>query len=276
MFVLTKLKYLATPINYLNSSITLTFSTCCNGCSREKLITCARDFQGAVRCVAASFLHTSSSRYDLMEFFDDEKNWGASEVKVGRAWKKEELRIKSNSDLHKLWYVLLKERNMLLTMEHEAKEKVALFPNPERLDKVAESMENLESVVRERNRAYFELETGETGEKEAVFDHEELGLKQFPELAGKRISKHIDEHWHYRLMTLFKGSAVAKFKKLYREKIANEERKARNRKRNHVMHLLKRFPHIDTATLEKLYPEVNIRKAMLHKKTLGNHPHNRA
>jgi large subunit ribosomal protein L47 len=42
-------------------------------------------------------------KHDLMEFFDDKKNWGENEVKVGRSWKKEELRIKSNSDLHKLW-----------------------------------------------------------------------------------------------------------------------------------------------------------------------------
>lgn len=39
-----------------------------------------------------------------MEFFDDPKNWGEMEVKCGRAWTIDELRIKSNSDLHKLWY----------------------------------------------------------------------------------------------------------------------------------------------------------------------------
>ena len=52
---------------------------------------------------------------------------------------------------------MLKERNMLMTMEHAYKEAVEKFPNPERLDKVEESMDNIESVVRERNRAYFEV-----------------------------------------------------------------------------------------------------------------------
>lgn len=40
-----------------------------------------------------------------MEFFEDPKNWGKTEIRCGRSWKKEELRIKSNVDLHKLWYV---------------------------------------------------------------------------------------------------------------------------------------------------------------------------
>lgn len=39
----------------------------------------------------------------LMAFFDDEKNWSANEVKVGRSWRTDELRLKSNIDLHKLW-----------------------------------------------------------------------------------------------------------------------------------------------------------------------------
>ena len=55
---------------------------------------------------------------------------------AGRPWRVDELRIKSNSDLHKLWYVLLKERNMLLTMQHEYERQSELFPNPERIEKV--------------------------------------------------------------------------------------------------------------------------------------------
>lgn len=66
---------------------------------------------------------------------------------------------------------------MLLTMEHEAKEKLEIFPNPERLDKVDESMENLEAVVRERNVAYHKLETGETGERPGKLVTGALGLR---------------------------------------------------------------------------------------------------
>ena len=46
---------------------------------------------------------------------------------------------------------------MLLTMEEAFKDKMAPMPNPERMDKVELSMEHLEEVVRERNRAYWQL-----------------------------------------------------------------------------------------------------------------------
>ena len=48
-------------------------------------------------------LHTSAPCSDIMEFFDKEDYWGASKIRVGRSWLKEELRLKSNEDLHKLW-----------------------------------------------------------------------------------------------------------------------------------------------------------------------------
>ncbi|KAM7311799.1 39S ribosomal protein L47, mitochondrial [Ixodes scapularis] len=126
------------------------------------------------RCSPA--IHTSCARRDLMEFFEPKDNWGAQEVKSGKSWSTDELRIKSNSDLHKLWYVLLKELNMLLTMEEAAKEACEYFPSPERIDKVRESMDNLETVVRERNEAYFLLETGETGEQPWILRENIFGL----------------------------------------------------------------------------------------------------
>lgn len=73
----------------------------------------------------------------------------------------DELRIKSNADLHKLWYILYKERNMLLTMQQAAKDNLENMASPERIDKVEESMKNIEEVVKERNRAYWKLEVGD-------------------------------------------------------------------------------------------------------------------
>ncbi|OQR71951.1 39S ribosomal protein L47 [Tropilaelaps mercedesae] len=122
----------------------------------------------------------------LKQFFDNPVNFGALEVKHGRSWKLDELRIKSNSDLHKLWYVLLKERNLLLTQEAAAKDELEIMPSPERLDKIEESMKNLEAVVRERNKAYYDLEVGETGERPVEVKLDWMGLVR---------KMRLSEHW---------------------------------------------------------------------------------
>ncbi|XP_069695308.1 large ribosomal subunit protein uL29m isoform X2 [Periplaneta americana] len=205
-----------------------------------------------------------------MEFFDDEKNWGQNEVKVGRSWKKDELRIKSNSDLHKLWYVLLKEKNMLLTMEHECKEQTQLFPNPERIDKVEESMKNLEDVVRERNEAYFKLETGETGERPGRIQTGQLGLRGHYRMTEHHIPKVMNTRWQKEHKCYSHTVDVRSFLKLYREKLFLEKRKERNRERNHVMGLMKRFPNLDVEAVKKQFPSVDIEKIRYHKKTRGH------
>jgi large subunit ribosomal protein L47 len=50
-------------------------------------------------------------------------------------------------------------------MEHNAREACRLFPSPERIDKVQDSMDRLEEVVRERNEAFWKLEVGEEAPK---------------------------------------------------------------------------------------------------------------
>ncbi|XP_055641740.1 39S ribosomal protein L47, mitochondrial isoform X2 [Toxorhynchites rutilus septentrionalis] len=206
-----------------------------------------------------------------MEFFEDKKNWGENEVKHGRAWNKDELRIKSNSDLHKLWFILLKERNMLLTMEHECEDKMELFPNPERLDKVNESMQNLESIVRERNRAYFELETGESGERPGKLVSNPLGLKFYYRMFEHVIPKYANRKWNETHQFNYRGSAVHKFLRFYREKLYNVKRKQRNRDRNEVIHLLKRFPNMDRSVIAQKYPTVDIDNILKQDKVRGNY-----
>ncbi|XP_041976798.1 39S ribosomal protein L47, mitochondrial [Aricia agestis] len=224
-------------------------------------------------CGATKSLHTTNVRNDLMEFFDIKKNWNETNIRVGRAWKLDELRIKSNTDLHKLWYVLLKERNMLLTMEQECYEKMNLFPNPERIDKVKESMDNIEKVIRERNIAYYQLETGETGERPVEDVVNLVGLQEKYEKKEYHIPRFMNTRWvqSYLDHGLFNSMAIKKFYRLYREKQHNEERKARNRDMNHVIQLIKRFPDMDMEKLKAEYPNVDIEKAKRSRKSRGHY-----
>ncbi|XP_044056009.1 39S ribosomal protein L47, mitochondrial [Siniperca chuatsi] len=106
-------------------------------------------------------LHTTISRRGLEEFFDLPENWGEANVKSAAPWTAKQLRTKSNEDLHKLWYVLLKEKNMLRTLEQEARRQRVQMPSPERLRKVDRSMIRLETVVKERETALRLLQTGQ-------------------------------------------------------------------------------------------------------------------
>lgn len=72
--------------------------------------------------------------------------------KNGRAWRAEELRLKSHSDLHKLWYVLLKEKNKLKSDFLMAKQMQQLFFGFDSMSKVQLSMARLLTVVNERKK----------------------------------------------------------------------------------------------------------------------------
>ena len=109
------------------------------------------------------FFSVSGTRSGLEEFFPQAEQ----QTGHGRSWFARELRHKSNEDLHKLWYVLLKERNMLLTVRHECARRKKPLENPERMKKVKKSMARILVVLGERERARNEaLEATETVESE--------------------------------------------------------------------------------------------------------------
>ena len=76
------------------------------------------------------------------------------EIVVGRAWRINELRQKSFNDLHKLWYVLLKEKNRLKTMQLYTTTKKLIMPRYDRLEKVAQAMARIKTVIGERSREF--------------------------------------------------------------------------------------------------------------------------
>ncbi|KAG9441673.1 hypothetical protein H6P81_017527 [Aristolochia fimbriata] len=87
----------------------------------------------------------------LEQFFEVDRNAeDDTPVVYGRSWKASELRLKSWDDLHKLWYVLLKEKNMLMTQRQMLHAQNLRFPNPERVPKVRKSMCRLKHVLTER------------------------------------------------------------------------------------------------------------------------------
>ncbi|KAJ1678535.1 54S ribosomal protein L4 mitochondrial [Spiromyces aspiralis] len=72
-----------------------------------------------------------------------------------------ELRNKSWEDLHKLWYILIKERNMLASQKEEAKRAgitYQFFSNTARIIKCKKSMARIKTVLNERRLAYEQVQ----------------------------------------------------------------------------------------------------------------------
>ncbi|KAG9070195.1 54S ribosomal protein L4 mitochondrial [Linnemannia hyalina] len=93
------------------------------------------------------------------EFFENGKSIPTEKSWTGRAWRASELRVKSFDDLHKLWYVLLKERNVLAVQKEEARRfhiSKQYFSNKGRQIKCQKSMARIKFVLNERRLAWVE------------------------------------------------------------------------------------------------------------------------
>ncbi|CAL8471944.1 g11486 [Coccomyxa elongata] len=99
----------------------------------------------------ARFVSTTPCARGLEDFFDTPVKEG-EKVTAGRAWKAADLRLKSWDDLHKLWYVLLKERNMLKSEKDNYRARGLVMPNGRRQTKIQKSMCRIKYVMYERAR----------------------------------------------------------------------------------------------------------------------------
>mmetsp|Transcript_3972 Transcript_3972/g.4586 ORF Transcript_3972/g.4586 Transcript_3972/m.4586 type:complete len:119 (-) Transcript_3972:307-663(-) len=97
-------------------------------------------------------------RRGVQEFWRNPEIAGSTKVQTGRAWEARELRRKSFEDLHKLWYVCLKERNLLESERLAARASHRKWPKPGRLVKVKKTMARIKTVVNERSREYKALQ----------------------------------------------------------------------------------------------------------------------
>ena len=86
--------------------------------------------------------------YELTNYKADTRQYG----QTGRAWRAEELRLKHHEDLHKLWYVLLKEKNKLKSDMLVSQQLQQMFYGYSELLKVRLSMSRLLTVVNERKK----------------------------------------------------------------------------------------------------------------------------
>lgn len=103
-------------------------------------------------------ISTTKPLRGLEEFFEKGQSLPVYEMdkvpSYGRAWKADELRIKSFEDLHKLWFVLLKERNLLATQKAEAQRLGQQWFGASRVFKMKLSMARIKTILLERQRMH--------------------------------------------------------------------------------------------------------------------------
>lgn len=130
--------------------------------------------------------------------------------RVGRAWRASELRLKSFDDLQKLWFVLLKERNMLATYKELCRQKGATMQGSERLWKCKLSMARIRTVVHERTIKYKCATIGRFRRNE----RRRLVLRQAERQKEKRKRLMQIPHKRHRPMSLLSGRKKLQFKRM--------------------------------------------------------------
>ncbi|GAA5901560.1 mitochondrial 54S ribosomal protein uL29m MRPL4 [Sporobolomyces salmoneus] len=106
---------------------------------------------------------TNTDGHPLWKFFHNKESLeepNRQKDYSSRSWTSFELRRKSFEELHALWYVLLRERNVLLTQREEARrlrvDLTGFTAVPEKLRMCQKSMARVKQTISERRHAALE------------------------------------------------------------------------------------------------------------------------
>ncbi|GAA5833076.1 hypothetical protein JCM3766R1_001382 [Sporobolomyces carnicolor] len=106
---------------------------------------------------------TNTDSHPLWKFFHNKESLEVPDKRKdysSRSWTSFELRRKSFEELHALWYVLLRERNVLLTQREEARrlrlDLTGFTAVPEKLRMCQKSMARVKQTISERRHAALE------------------------------------------------------------------------------------------------------------------------
>ncbi|XP_037586497.1 39S ribosomal protein L47, mitochondrial isoform X3 [Cebus imitator] len=134
---------------------------------------------------------------------------------------------------------------MLLTLEQEAKRQILPMPSPERLEKVVESMDALDTVVQEREDAIRLLQTGQERARPGAWRRDIFGRVIWHKFKPWPIPWHLNKR--YNRKRFFAMPYVDRFLRLEREKRARIKARKENLEKKKSKILLKKFPHLAEA-----------------------------
>ncbi|KAJ3029718.1 UNVERIFIED_CONTAM: 39S ribosomal protein L47, mitochondrial [Siphonaria sp. JEL0065] len=162
----------------------------------------------------------------LLDFFDSEKGWAwtDADAKTGRAWSAAELRTKSFDDLHKLWWICIKDQNRLLSQKDEARRFKVIFPNTQRLQQVRITMRGIRHVILERRIAYLQAQ--------AIFEREHTRQELFDShLSEYKAANNIAKEERIPAPTSVTAKVESEMKKRFPVPVHEVGRKVEERKR---------------------------------------------
>jgi hypothetical protein len=128
--------------------------------SSSALVDMPRNAYSSSACVMKRTIKYDTSSAKNFDAFFEKKDKIDEQIPIGRGWTSADLRRKSFDDLHRLWFILYKERNMLLSERQKGQRmNTPIAPLDEsRYMKVKRSMGAIKHVLNERSTIKRELE----------------------------------------------------------------------------------------------------------------------